>query len=57
MTKVLHRQIYKAGPFGGTLNTTLCGRVRNDQDYNVALEGEEVTCFFCKKIILERGEP
>lgn len=57
MTKVLHRQVYKQGPFGGTINTTYCGRVRSGQDYNVALEGEEVTCFFCKAKISERGEP
>lgn len=56
--QVLHRQVYKSTPFGsGVMNTTYCGRVRNNQDYNVALEGEEVTCHFCKKAISQRGEP
>lgn len=57
MGQVLHRQVYKKGPFGGTINTTYCNRVRNNQDYNVAENGEKVTCKFCQKIISLRGEP
>lgn len=55
--QVKHRQVYRPGSFGGTVNTTYCNRVRSGQDYNVAEDGEEVTCFFCKKAIAERGEP
>jgi hypothetical protein len=55
--QVSHRQVYRKGPFGGTINTTYCGRVRNGQDYNVAENGEQVTCHFCKLAIEERGEP
>lgn len=57
MVQVKHRHWYKPGPFGGTLLTTYCGRVRNQQDYNVAEDGQEVTCLFCKKRISEQGEP
>lgn len=55
--RVRHRQIYKPGPFGGVINTTLCGRVRNEQDYNVAEQGEEVTCSYCRRLIAQHGEP
>lgn len=49
---VLHRQIYKPSAFGGTSNTTLCGRVDNSKnDYNVADTDAEVTCSFCRKIL------
>jgi len=57
MKQVLHRQVYRQGPFGGTVNTTYCNRVRNGSDYNVAENGEEVTCHFCKLAIEQRGEP
>lgn len=57
MTQVKHRQLCRAGPFGGVVNTTLCNRVRNQQDYNVAEDGEEVTCSYCRRAIAERGEP
>jgi hypothetical protein len=55
--KVIHKQIYKRGMFGGVSNTTLCGRVRNGGDYNVAEPGEQVTCLFCLKLIAAKGEP
>jgi hypothetical protein len=51
---VLHKQLYKRNAFGGETNTTLCRRVRNEQDYNVADSDAEVTCKFCRRI-LERG--
>jgi|HubBroStandDraft_3_1064219.scaffolds.fasta_scaffold845768_1 hypothetical protein len=56
--KVLHKQIYKPTPFGnGQINTTICGRVRNDTDYNhVADTDAEMTCFFCLKIMADRRE-
>lgn len=53
--KVKHLQIYKPGPFGGTINTTICGRVRNEQDYNVAEGRADVTCSYCKRIISENA--
>lgn len=52
MKKVLHKQIYKPTIFGsGEVNTTLCGRVRNLEDYNVAEKDSEITCKFCLRII------
>lgn len=49
---VLHRQIYKPSAFGGTSNTTLCGRVDNSKsDYNIADTDDEVTCHFCRNIL------
>jgi len=46
--KVLHKQIYRKGPWGGEINTTICGRVRNGQgDYNIADTDAGVTCHFC----------
>jgi hypothetical protein len=57
MTRVLHRQIYRPGLWGGIVNTTLCGRVRNGHDYNVAEEGQDVTCSFCRQAIKQQGEP
>lgn len=50
-SKVLHKQIYKPGPFGGTLNTTACRRVHAGDDYNVADHDEQVSCKFCRKIM------
>lgn len=41
--------------WGGTLHTTLCGRVRNLDDYNNTEKVEEVTCHFCKQIIEARA--
>lgn len=53
--KVLHRQIFKPSVFGGTVNTTLCGRVNNSaSDLNVADSNEDVTCSFCRKILDEQ---
>lgn len=46
-SKVLHKQVYRAGAFGSTLNTTLCGRLHKGQDYNVADSDQQVTCKFC----------
>ena len=44
---VLHKQIYKRGVFGGTVNTTLCGRLHQGEDMNVSIRDDEVTCKFC----------
>lgn len=42
---VIHRQVYRRGPFGGTMNTTLCGRLQVGGDgVNV---GGTVTCKLC----------
>lgn len=49
--KVLHLQIFKPGAFGGTVNTTVCGRVRNGGDYNVADDVDSVTCTYCRRAI------
>lgn len=49
--KVLHRHIWKPSIFGGTVNTTLCGRVDNSSDYNIADVDSEVTCTFCRKLL------
>lgn len=44
---VIHESVQRPGPFGGTLNTTLCGRMRIGSDgMNV---GTKVTCKFCLK--------
>lgn len=51
MTKVLHRHIYKPSAFGGTTNTTLCGRVDNSGDYNIADTDSAVSCHFCRQIL------
>lgn len=52
--KVLHKQIYRPTPFGsGQVNTTLCGRVRNGGDYNVADDDHGVTCKFCRRLMPE----
>lgn len=54
---VLHKQIYRSGPFGGLINTTICGRVRNDSaDYNVAVNDGSVTCKFCLSAIKRKKE-
>lgn len=53
--KVLHKQVYRKGTFGGIKNTTLCGRVRNGNDYNVADTDAEVTCKFCLKRMQKAG--
>lgn len=51
---VKHKQIYRHGPFGGTLNRTLCGRVSNasDDGMNIAENGDDgVTCKLCRKLM------
>ncbi|MGI9411577.1 MAG: hypothetical protein ACR2OV_15975 [Hyphomicrobiaceae bacterium] len=48
---VLHRHIWKPGFSGGVVNTTLCGRVDNSSDYNIADSDEDVTCKFCRKLL------
>lgn len=48
---VIHRQVYRNGPFGGTRNTTICGRQNNGgEDTNVTIVESEVTCKFCLRI-------
>lgn len=50
--RVLHRSIFKPNRFGGVSTTTLCGRVDGSgQDYNVADSDDEVTCFYCRRIL------
>ena len=51
MSPVTHKQIYRPGPFGGTINTTLCGRLHAGNDMNVDPEDSNVTCKFCLKMI------
>lgn len=53
---VVHKSVVRPGPFGGTLTTTLCGRMRNQDDgMNVGV-GFEVTCKFCLKEIARRAK-
>ena len=54
----IHKQIYRQDfPFKGvTTNTTLCGRENKgswdiSNGSNVSGKDEEVTCFFCKRIL------
>lgn len=50
--QVLHKHIWKPVFRGaGVANTTLCDRVRNDQDYNIADSDDEVTCKFCRRLL------
>jgi hypothetical protein len=44
---IVHQQIYRAGPFGSTLNTTLCGRMQLRSDGMNT--GHVVTCKLCIK--------
>ena len=46
MNKVQHKSIVREGRFGGTLTTTLCGRMDNSSDdgWNVS---DKVTCKHC----------
>ncbi len=54
-SKVFHKQLYRQGPWGGEVNTTICGRVRNGQgDYNTADTDDEVTCKYCLNIMAPR---
>ena len=49
---VLHRHIWKPTlGNSGVINTTLCGRVDNSGDYNVADSDSEVTCMFCRRLL------
>lgn len=43
----VHLAVDRPGPFGGTVYTSLCGRLRAGNDANRAIEAEEVTCKFC----------
>jgi hypothetical protein len=49
---VTHQAIVRKGPFGGTLTTTLCGRMnlKSTDGMNSSGNDEEVTCKFCLKI-------
>ena len=49
---VTHKQIYKAGLHGGTVNTTLCGRVSDALPDGMNV-GENVTCKLCLAIIAD----
>ncbi len=46
--EVAHKQLYRPGVLGGTVNTTLCGRVQQGEDMNV---GKRVTCKLCLRLI------
>ena len=46
--KVIHKQIYQRGPFGSTINTTVCGRSRDGAD-GANKDDKTVTCKFCLK--------
>ncbi len=50
---VLHQSRNRPNNYGGTRYGTLCGRMnRNFNDgMNVALEGQQVTCKFCLKLM------
>ena len=53
---VIHEQVYRPGPFGGVMNTTLCGRLASGEDMNVADGAEKVTCKLCLRRIESRKE-
>lgn len=50
-SKVVHKQVYRKGPFGGTLNTTVCGRLHSGNEHNCSDVDREVTCKVCLKLI------
>ena len=54
-SKVLHKQIYRHLPWGGIINTTICGRVHQGHDYNVAEDDAGVSCTYCQRIMQQRG--
>lgn len=49
MSKITHKQVYINGPFGGEVNTTLCGRV-SEADPDGMNVGRKVTCKLCLAI-------
>ena len=54
--RVIHKQIYKEHPEGGTINTTLCGRSDKyswiySDGINCSDKDVEVTCKFCLKLM------
>lgn len=54
---VIHKQTYRKGPFGGVLNTTLCGRLRAGDEHNCTEKDEEVTCKFCLSKLSSKTQP
>ena len=56
MKTKLHKQIYRRHFSGGTMNTTLCGRVAEKQwdkfdGQNIADSDKEVTCQLCLNLM------
>lgn len=49
---VTHKQIYRPSPFGGIVNTTLCGRVSHADDDGMNV-GDQVTCKLCLRRIAQ----
>lgn len=49
---IIHKQVYRKGALGGTVNTTLCGRMANAQwDKNDGMNvSDDVTCKLCLRI-------
>jgi hypothetical protein len=54
---VIHKQVYRRGPFGAScrVNATLCGRMQNDLPDGMNVSGS-VTCKFCLRIMKLRHE-
>jgi hypothetical protein len=55
---VVHKFITRRGPFGGTVATTICGRLREsvgDNGWNSTGADDLVTCKFCLKRM--KGHP
>ena len=52
---VMHKQVYRPGVFGGTLNTTLCGRLRSGKEMNVESQDGRVTCKFCLRVLEQQA--
>lgn len=48
---VMHKQVYRRGPFGGVMNTTLCGRLHSGEEMNVESQDNRVTCKFCLRVL------
>lgn len=57
MTKyVVHKQVYRRGPFGGVVNRTVCGKQANGDDMNATDGQPEVTCKLCLRMLESRPE-
>jgi hypothetical protein len=55
---VIHKSIQRPTGFGGTVNTTLCGRMNSAfYDGMNSGDGDEVTCKFCLRELRRLADP